>query len=101
MEVFKTQADNKSISIYDPGRLPFLHIKAQITMQETQALCSPTSTFYPGSKLSGLLHHIFAGYIFLCPIDAHGKTSLYGSQQVTLDPGQTELLQLFCEDDSY
>ena len=43
MKVFKTQADNKSISICDPGGLPFLPIpKAQITVQETQVLCSST-----------------------------------------------------------
>ena len=34
MEVFKTQADDKSISIHDPGGLPFSLIpKVQITMQ--------------------------------------------------------------------
>ena len=34
MEVFKTQADDKSIPIYDPGGLPILLIpKAQITLQ--------------------------------------------------------------------
>ena len=59
-------------------------------------VCSSTSTFYPGSKLSELLDYIFAGYLFLCLIDPHGKTSLCGSQEVTLDPGQTELLQIFC-----
>ena len=65
MEVFKTQADDKSISIYNPGELPFLPIpKAQITMQGTQVLCSSTSTFYPGSNLSELLDPIFAGYLF-------------------------------------
>ena len=102
MEVFKTQADDKSISIYDSGGLPFLLIpKAQITMQGTQMPCSFTSTFYPGSKLSELLNHIFAGYLSLYLIDAHGKTSLCGSHQVPLDPGQTELLQTCCEDDSY
>ena len=67
----------------------------------TQVLCSSTSTFYPLSKLSELLDHIFAGYIVLCLVDAHGKTSLCGSHQVPLDPGQTEILQSFCEDDSY
>ena len=34
MEVFKTQPDDKSIPIYDPGGLPFLLIlKTKITMQ--------------------------------------------------------------------
>ena len=37
MEVFKTLADDKSISIYDPGGLPILLLpKAQITMQGIQ-----------------------------------------------------------------
>ena len=102
MEVFKTQADDKSIFIYDPGRLPFLLIsKAQITMQGIQVPCSSTSTFYPGSNLPELLDHIFAGYLFLCLIDAHGKTSLLGFYQGLLDSGQIELLQFFCHDDSY
>ena len=59
------------------------------------------STFYAGSKLLALLDHIFAEYLFLCLIDAHGKTYLCGSHQVPLDYGQTKLLQPFCEDDSY
>ena len=102
MEVFKTQVDDKSISTYDPGGLPFLLIpKAQITMQGTQVFCSCTSTFYPGSKLSEQLDHIFAGYVFLCLIDAHGKTSLCGFHQVALDSGQNELLKYFCQDGSY
>ena len=51
MEVFKTQADDKSISIYDNGRLPLLLIsKAQITMQGMQVPCSSTSTFLPWIK---------------------------------------------------
>ena len=61
MEVFKTQDDDKSISIYDPVRLPILLIpKAQITMQGIQVPWSSISTFYPGSKLSELLDHTFA-----------------------------------------
>ena len=77
MEVFKKQVDDKSISTYDPGGLLFLLIlKAQITMQGIQVPCSSTSTFYAGSKLSELLDHVFAGYLFLCLIDAHGKTSM-------------------------
>ena len=71
------------------------------SMLLTQVPCSFTSAFYPGSKLPALLDHIFAGYLFLCLIDAHGKTSLLGFQQGALDPGQIELLQTFCEDDSY
>ena len=67
----------------------------------TQVPCPVTSTFYPGSKLLALLDHTFAEYLFLCLIDAHGKTSLCGSHQVPLDYGQTKLLQTFCEDDSY
>ena len=89
IEVFKTQADV----------LPFLLIpKAQITMQGIPMPCSCTSTFYPGSKLSDLLEHISAGYLFLCLIDALGKTSLLGFH---LESGQIELLQIFCQDDSY
>ena len=67
----------------------------------TQVQCTTTSTFYPGSKLLALLDDTFAEYLFLCLIDAHGKTSLCGSHQVPLDYGQTNLLQTFCEDDSY
>ena len=92
MEVFKLQADDKSISIYDPGGLPILLIqKAQITMQGIQVPCISMSTFYPGPKLSELLDHIFAGYLFLCLIDAHGKTPLLGFHKVTLDSGQSVL----------
>ena len=60
-----------------------------------------TSTHYPGPKLPALLDHIFAGYIFLCPIDAHGKTSLLVFHQVPLDPGKIELLQTFCKYHSF
>ena len=67
----------------------------------TQVPCPVTSTFYPGSKLLALLDHTFAEYLFLCLINAHGKTSLFGSHQVSLDYGQTKLLQMFCEADSY
>ena len=67
----------------------------------TQVQCPTTSTFYPGSKLLALLDDTFAEYLFLCLIDAHRKTSLCGSHQVPLDYGQTNLLQTFCEDDSY
>ena len=55
----------------------------------TQVPCPMTSTFYPGPKLVALLDHIIAEYLFLCLIDAHGKTSLCGSHQVPLDYGQT------------
>ena len=62
----ETKAADKPISFYDPGGLPFLVIpKAKFTMQGTQVPYSPTSTFYPGSKLSELLDYIFAGYLFL------------------------------------
>ena len=65
--------------------LPILLIpKAQITMQGLS-----TSTFYHGPKLSELLDHIFAGYVFLCIIDAHAKTPLLGFHKVTLDSGQS------------
>ena len=67
----------------------------------TQVPCPVTSTFYPGPKLLALLDHTFAEYLFLCLIEAHGKTSLCGSHQVPLDYGQTKLLQTFCKDDSY
>ena len=67
----------------------------------TKVPCPVTSTFYPESKLLAVLDHIFAEYLFLCIIDAHGKTSLCGSHQAPLDYGQTKLLQTFCEDDSY
>ena len=63
--------------------------------------CPVSSTFYPESKLLALLDHALAEYLFLCLIDAHGKTSLCGSHQVPLDYGQTKILQTFCEDDSY
>ena len=98
MEVFKTQSDDKSISIYDPSGLCFCSYPRQITMQGIQVPCSSTSTFYPGSKLSELLDNIFAVYLFLCLIDAHGKTSLLGFH---LGSGQIELLQIFCQDDLY
>ena len=66
MEVFKTQADDKSISIYDHCGLPILLTpKAIITMQRKQVPCLSTSTFYHGPKLSELLDHIFSGYLFL------------------------------------
>ena len=41
---------------------------------------------------------MFAGYLFPCLIDAHGKTSLLG---LNLDSGPIELLKIFCQDDSY
>ena len=92
MEVFKTQADYKSISIYDPCGLPILLIpKAQITMQGIQVPWLSTSTFYHGPRLSELLDHIFAGYLFLCLIDAHGNTLLLGFYKETLDSGQSIL----------
>ena len=56
----------------------------------TQVPCPITSTFYPGSKLLALLDHTLAEYLFLCLIDAHGKTLLCGSHQVPLDYGQTK-----------
>ena len=43
----------------------------------TQVPCPITSTFYPGSKLLALLDHRFAEYLFLCLIDAHGKTPVW------------------------
>ena len=67
----------------------------------TQVPCPITSTFYTESKLLALLDHTFAEYLFLCLIDAHGKISSCGSHQVPLDYGQTKLLHIFCEDDSY
>ena len=67
----------------------------------TQIPCPVTSTFNPGLMLLPLLDHTFAEHLFLCLIDAHGKTSLCGSHQVPLYYGQTKLLQTFCEDDSY
>ena len=66
----------------------------------TQVPCSSTSTLYPGPKLQAILDHIFAGYLSLCLIDTHGKTPWLGFHHVALDPGQIELLQTFCEDDS-
>ena len=71
------------------------------TMLLTQVPCPVTSTFYPGPKLLALPDRTFAEYLFLCLIDAHGKTSLCGSHQVPLDYGQAKLLQTFCEEDSY
>ena len=55
----------------------------------------------PGLNLPALHDHIFARYLHHCLIDAHGKTSLLGFHQVPQDPGQIELLQTFCEADSY
>ena len=66
----------------------------------TQEPCPITSTFYPGSRLLALLDQSLAEYLFLCLIDAHGKTPLCGSQG-PLGYGQTKLLEPFCEDDSY
>ena len=60
----------------------------------TQVPCLVTSTFYPGSKLLALLDNTFAEYLFLCLIDAHGKTSLCGSHQVPLDYGQPSYSKL-------
>ena len=65
-----------------------------------QVPCSFTSTLYPGPEPPTLLNHIFEVYLFLCLIDAHGKTSSLGSHQGPLDPGKFELLQVFYEDDS-
>ena len=62
----------------------------------THVPCPVTSTFYPRPTLLALLDHTFAEYLFLCLIDAHGKTSLCGSHQVPLDYGQTKSLQTFC-----
>ena len=102
LEVLKTQADDKSISIYDPGGLLILLIpKAQITMQGIQAPSSSTSALYLLPNLPALPDHIFAGYLFLCLIDAHGKTSLIGFYQVLLASGQIESIQIFFQDDSY
>ena len=42
-----------------------------------------------------------SGFLFRCIVDAHGKISLLGFHQVPLDPGQIELLQTFCKNDSY
>ena len=66
-----------------------------------QVPSSSMPTLYLGPKLCALHDHIFTGYLFLCLIDAHRKTPLLGFHQVPLDPGQTELLQNFYEDDSY
>ena len=90
MEMFKTEADDKSISNYDPSGRPILLIpKAQITMQGIQVPCLSRSTFYHGPKLSELLDHIFTRHPYL--IDAHGKTSLLGFHKVTLDSRQSVL----------
>ena len=57
----------------------------------TRVPCPITSTFYPGSKLLALLDHTFAEYLFLCLIEAHGKTLLCGSHQVPLESGQKSM----------
>ena len=57
-----------------------------ISMSLTQVPCSVTPTFSHGSKQPALLDCIFAEYLFLCLIDAHGKTSLQEFHQVPLDP---------------
>ena len=56
----------------------------------TQVPSPITSTFYPGSTLLALHDHTFAENLFLCLIDAHGKTLLHGLDQVLLDYGQTK-----------
>ena len=92
MKVFKTQADDKSTSIYDPGGLRILLIpKAQITMQGIQVPCLSTSAFYYGPDLSELLDHIFAGDLFLSLIDAHGEIPMLRFHKVALDSGQSVL----------
>ena len=92
MKVLKTQADDKSISIYDPGGLPILLIpKTQITIQGIQVPCLSTSAFYHGPDLSELLDHIFAGYLFLSLIDAHGEIPLLRFHKVALESGQSDL----------
>ena len=93
MKVFKTQADDKSISIYDHGGQPILLIpKAQITMQGIQVPCISTSTFHHGPELLVQFDHIFTGHLFLCLIDSHGKTPLLRFHKVTLDSGQSVLI---------
>ena len=116
MEMFKTQGVDKATCLTTQEHLkhawgitsqhsgqPEYHTNTvlNLSMLLTQVPSSSKSTFYPGSKLSALLDHIFAGYSILCLIDAHGKTSLLGFHQVPLDPGIIELLQPFCENDSY
>ena len=67
----------------------------------TQVPCSFTSALYTGPKLPDVSDYNFAGYLFLCLIDAHGKTSLVRFHQLRLDSRQNELLQIFCQDDLY
>ena len=55
------------------------------------------TSILPWIKTTSSTDHIFAGYLFLCLIDAYGKTSLLGLHQLPLDPGQIELLQTFCD----
>ena len=67
-----------------------LFTKKTLNVVDTSTLLIHMYTL-PRPKLPALLDHIFAGYLFLCLIDAHGKTSLLGFHQVPLDPGQIEL----------
>ena len=69
-------------------------------MQGIPIPCSSTSALYCGLKLPALPDHIFAGYLFLCLIAAHEKTSL-GFYQVLLNSGQIESLHIFCQDELY
>ena len=92
------------ITLQHPGQLGYHDktvVKHKPSMLWIQVACSFTATFYPGPKVPGILDHIFVEFLFLCLIDAHGKTPLLGFHQVPLDLGQIGLLQTFCEDDSY
>ena len=63
MEVFKTQTDDKSI-----------HTQGTNHHARNTSMCSSTSALYRGPNLPALPDQIFAGYLFLCLTDAHGKT---------------------------
>ena len=75
--------------------------KYNLSMLLTQVPCSSTSTLYLDQTYQLYLTTSLQEYLFLCLVDAHGKTPLLGFHQVPLDPGQIELLQTFCEDDPY
>ena len=70
------------ITLQHPGQLEYhtntVH-KYNLSMVLTQVHCSSTSTLYSGPKLPALLDQNFAGYLCLCLIDAHRKTSYFNS----------------------
>ena len=89
------------ITFQHPGQLGYYTktvYKHNPSMLLTQVHCSSTPTFYPDQNDQLYLTTSFAGYLFLCLIDAHAKTPFLRFHQVPLDPGQFESLQNFFVD---